>query len=174
MQPPGNTAPTRWVILHTPLGPCIHDSVVIGSLSDLRSQQNWDASSVTSMAIKICMDTHYPIYILQVECEAFEYLWNWSWYDYVPWIPDCTKHCNPFLRSSRRLRIPLYGWSRTWGSARLLMLMFVLPLFRVIVEPLSMAATLIWFIGVSFVEPREALPLWVCASGNKWWVLGVY
>ena len=32
------------------------------------------------------------------------------------------------------------------------MLMFVLPLFRVIVEPLSMAATLIWFIGVSFVE----------------------
>lgn len=78
MQPPGNTAPTRWVILHTPLGPCIHDSVVIGSLSDLRSQQNWDASSVTSMAIKICMDTHYPIYILQVECEAFEYLWNRS------------------------------------------------------------------------------------------------
>ena len=54
------------------------------------------------------------------------------------------------------------------------MLMFVLPLFRVIVEPLSMAATLIWLIGVSFVEPREALPLWVCALGNKWWVLGFY
>ena len=64
IQPPDNMAPTRWVILHTPLGPCIHDSVVIGSLADLnlRSQRNWDASSVTSMAIKICMDTHYPIY----------------------------------------------------------------------------------------------------------------
>ena len=88
------------------------------------------------------------------------------WYDYVPWIPDCTKHCNPFLRSSRRLRIPLYGWSRTWGSARLLMLMFVLPLFRVIVEPLSMAATLIWFIGVSFVELKflPTLPPLVPAS----------
>jgi len=89
------------------------------------------------------------------------------WYDYVPWIPVCTKHCNPFLRSSRRLRIPLYGWSRAWGSARLLMLMFVLPLFRVIVEPLSMAATLIWLIGVSFVELKFCppslpwyLPLW--------------
>jgi len=34
----------------------------------------------------------------------------------------------------------------------------VLPLFRVIVEPLSMAATLIWLIGASFVE--LALPLW--------------
>ena len=38
------------------------------------------------------------------------------------------------------------------------MLMFVLPLFRVIVEPLSMAATLIWFIGVSFVELKFCPP----------------
>jgi len=46
------------------------------------------------------------------------------------------------------------------------MLMFVLPLFRVIVEPLSMAATLIWFIGVSFVELKflPTLPPLVPAS----------
>ena len=46
------------------------------------------------------------------------------------------------------------------------MLMFVLPLFRVIVEPLSMAATLIWLIGVSFVELKflPTLPPLVPAS----------
>ena len=77
IQPPSNTAPTRWVMLHTPLGPCIHDSVVIGSLADLRSQRNWDASSVTSMPY-VYQDLYgYTLSnILQVECEAFEYLWN--------------------------------------------------------------------------------------------------
>ena len=77
IQPPSNTAPTRWVMLHTPLGPCIHDSVVIGSLADLRSQRNWDASSVTSMPYVYQDLCGYTLSnILQVECEAFEYLWN--------------------------------------------------------------------------------------------------
>ena len=35
IQQPRNTDPTRWVTLYTPLGPCIHDSVAIGSLVDL-------------------------------------------------------------------------------------------------------------------------------------------
>ena len=40
------------------------------------------------------------------------------------------------------------------------MLMFVLPLFRVIVEPLSMAATLIWFIGVTVDYHKVSHPPW--------------
>ena len=50
------------------------------------------------------------------------------------------------------------------------MLMFVLPLFRVIVEPLSMAATLIWLIGASFVELNflPTLPPLVPASSYEY------
>ena len=38
-----------------------------------------------------------------------------------------------------------------------------------------MAATVIWFIGVSFVEPREALPLWgdICQELVGIFILGV-
>ena len=77
------------------LGPCIHDSAAIGSLADLRRQLTLEIGTQAQLPLQDLYG--YTLYnLLQVECEAFEYLWNRSFgttipYHTIPWIPGCTQ-----------------------------------------------------------------------------------
>ena len=95
-------------------------SVAIGSLVDLEQDLFWYI--------------HYTIY-----CKWNVRLLNACGYDgyqNVILIPDWVQ--SAVRRSSWSLRSCLHGWLRAGDSARILM--FALPFFRVIAEPLSMAA----------------------------------